>query len=78
METLYGRPDMLGQLELFDLNPKDCAEDYMIKLSTILEETEVLLRGRLSSPTTVFWTVRSDDYITYIWTVRSDDYITYI
>ena len=46
LESIYGRPDVVGQLvsqELFDLNPKDYGDEYMIKLSTMLEETEVLL-----------------------------------
>ena len=46
LESLYGRPEIIGQQvsqELFDLSPKEHGEEYLIKLSTMLEETEVLV-----------------------------------
>ena len=44
LDNIYGKDDMLGEMvarEIFAI--KDCGGNYIIKLSTVLKETEVLL-----------------------------------
>ena len=46
LDNIYGKEDTLEEMvasELFNIKASDCGEDYIIKLSTGLEETEVLL-----------------------------------